>query len=139
MHVTRGAWIVLGVVVVLFVILTLVVAVKFVKRMLVVKRLLAGTGASTSGKWVFWGAIAYWIFPIDLLPDPIYIDDIGVLAGALFFLTRLAKKQETLNNAVPHARRLAEMAARRRRTTPPPIGSAPQTGAPQVGAQPPVK
>ncbi|MEV6932207.1 hypothetical protein AB0M46_48030 [Dactylosporangium sp. NPDC051485] len=44
------------------------------------------------GKWVFWGAIAYTVFPVDLLPDPIYIDDVGVLGGALIYLTRLAAK-----------------------------------------------
>ncbi|GAA4254655.1 MAG TPA: YkvA family protein [Dactylosporangium sp.] len=44
------------------------------------------------GKWVFWGAIIYTIFPIDLLPDPIYLDDVGVLGGALLYLSRLAVK-----------------------------------------------
>src|SRR3954471_23679558 len=44
------------------------------------------------GKWVIWGAILYTIFPIDLLPDPIYLDDVGVLGGALIYLTRLAVK-----------------------------------------------
>ncbi|MEV8514896.1 YkvA family protein [Dactylosporangium sp. NPDC051484] len=44
------------------------------------------------GKWVFWGAIIYTVFPFDLLPDPIYIDDVGVLGGALIYLSRLAAK-----------------------------------------------
>ncbi|MER7005783.1 YkvA family protein [Dactylosporangium sp. NPDC000555] len=44
------------------------------------------------GKWVLWGAIIYTISPIDLLPDPIYLDDVGVLGGALIYLTRLAAK-----------------------------------------------
>jgi uncharacterized membrane protein YkvA (DUF1232 family) len=44
------------------------------------------------GKWVIWGAILYTIFPIDLLPDPIYLDDVGVLGAALIYLTRLATK-----------------------------------------------
>ena len=44
------------------------------------------------GRWVFWGAIIYTIFPVDLLPDPIYLDDVGVLGGALIYLTRLAAK-----------------------------------------------
>jgi uncharacterized membrane protein YkvA (DUF1232 family) len=44
------------------------------------------------GKWVFWGALAYTIFPIDILPDPIYLDDVGVLGGALLYLSRLAVK-----------------------------------------------
>jgi uncharacterized membrane protein YkvA (DUF1232 family) len=44
------------------------------------------------GKWVFWGALIYTIFPVDLLPDPIYLDDVGVLGGALIYLSRLAVK-----------------------------------------------
>ncbi|MGI5237454.1 DUF1232 domain-containing protein [Dactylosporangium sp. CA-139066] len=44
------------------------------------------------GRWVFWGAIIYTICPIDLLPDPIYLDDVGVLGGALIYLSRLAVK-----------------------------------------------
>ncbi|GAA2356511.1 YkvA family protein [Dactylosporangium salmoneum] len=51
------------------------------------------------GKWVFWGAIAYTIFPIDLLPDPIYLDDVGVLGGALIYLSRLAAKAKAQREA----------------------------------------
>jgi uncharacterized membrane protein YkvA (DUF1232 family) len=47
----------------------------------------------TGGKVAFWGALAYTIFPIDLLPDPVYLDDMGVLGFALFYLTRLAVKR----------------------------------------------
>jgi uncharacterized membrane protein YkvA (DUF1232 family) len=58
--------------------------------------------------------MAYTVFPIDLLPDPIYLDDMAVLGTALFYLTKLAKKQATLEGALPHARKVAEIAARRR-------------------------
>ncbi|WP_432828414.1 YkvA family protein [Dactylosporangium sp. CA-092794] len=44
------------------------------------------------GRWVFWAALIYTISPIDLLPDPIYLDDVGVLGGALLYLSRLAIK-----------------------------------------------
>jgi hypothetical protein len=44
------------------------------------------------GKVAFYGALAYTILPVDLLPDPVYLDDMGVLAGALIYLTRLAQK-----------------------------------------------
>jgi uncharacterized membrane protein YkvA (DUF1232 family) len=44
------------------------------------------------GKLAFWGSLIYTIFPLDLLPDPIYLDDIGVLAAAVTYLTRLADK-----------------------------------------------
>jgi uncharacterized membrane protein YkvA (DUF1232 family) len=53
------------------------------------------------GKWVIWGAILYTIFPIDLLPDPIYLDDVGVLGGALIYLTRLAVKARQQRQPLP--------------------------------------
>ncbi|GAA3288300.1 DUF1232 domain-containing protein [Dactylosporangium vinaceum] len=53
------------------------------------------------GRWVFWGAIIYTIFPIDLLPDPIYLDDVGVLGGALIYLSRLAMKARQNHQAQP--------------------------------------
>jgi uncharacterized membrane protein YkvA (DUF1232 family) len=45
-----------------------------------------------AGKLTFWGALAYAVFPFDFLPDPIYLDDVGVLAGAVTVLTHLASK-----------------------------------------------
>jgi uncharacterized membrane protein YkvA (DUF1232 family) len=45
-----------------------------------------------SSKWVLWGAIIYTVLPVDLLPDPIYLDDVGVLGGALIYLSRLVVK-----------------------------------------------
>ncbi|WP_425276162.1 DUF1232 domain-containing protein [Streptomyces murinus] len=41
---------------------------------------------------MFWGAVAYLLLPTDLLPDPIYLDDIGVLLLALRSL-RAARPQ----------------------------------------------
>ncbi len=32
---------------------------------------------------MFWGAVAYLVLPTDALPDPVYLDDIGVLLLAL--------------------------------------------------------
>jgi uncharacterized membrane protein YkvA (DUF1232 family) len=37
---------------------------------------------------VFWGAVAYFVLPADLVPDPVYLDDIGVLLLALRTLRR---------------------------------------------------
>ncbi len=111
---SRGTWIVLGVVVVIVAVVTLIAALRVVFRLVAVKRSLGELGAS--GKFAFWGALAYLVFPIDILPDPIYLDDWAVLGGALFFLTRLLRKQESLRGALPHARRVAEhMSARQRR------------------------
>jgi Protein of unknown function (DUF1232) len=111
---SRDTWIVIGVVVVVAAIISLVIAVRLVIRLVRVKRMLGDLGAS--GKFVFWGAIAYLIFPIDILPDPIYIDDVAVLTGALMFLTRLLKKKESLRAGLPHAQRIAERVAVHKRT-----------------------
>lgn len=54
------------------------------------RRMLNELGAS--GKFAFWGAIIYTISPVDLMLDPILLDDIGVLAGSLLYLTHLVRK-----------------------------------------------
>ena len=59
-------------------------------RVVRTRRMLGALGAG--GKVAFYGALIYTILPVDLLPDPIYLDDMGVLAGALFYLGRLAVK-----------------------------------------------
>jgi uncharacterized membrane protein YkvA (DUF1232 family) len=111
---SRDTWILIGVVVVIVAVITLAAAIRLVFRLVSVKRSLGELGAG--GKWAFWGALAYLVFPIDILPDPIYLDDWAVLSGALFFLTRLLRKQESLRGAVPHARRIVEhVSARQRR------------------------
>jgi uncharacterized membrane protein YkvA (DUF1232 family) len=111
---SRDTWIVIGVVVLIVAVVTLVAALRLVFRLVTVKRALGQLG--TSGKWAFWGALAYLVFPIDILPDPIYLDDWAVLGGALVFLTKLLKKQETLAGGIPHAQRIAhQVSARKRR------------------------
>ena len=54
------------------------------------RRMLSELGAG--GRFAFWGAIIYTVSPVDLLPDPILLDDIGVLAGSLLYLTHLVRK-----------------------------------------------
>ncbi len=39
--------------------------------------------ASPADKAIIIGAIGYFICPIDLMPDPIFIDDAGVVAAAV--------------------------------------------------------
>ena len=107
---SRQAWIIVGAVVAAVAVVTLVWAVRLLLRLFTVRRMLYSTGAK--GKLVFWGAVLYTIFPIDILPDPIYLDDIGVLTGALWFLTRLARRQASLAEVPAHARRLAAISRR---------------------------
>ncbi|SNT66316.1 hypothetical protein SAMN05421812_1385 [Asanoa hainanensis] len=54
------------------------------------------------GKVAFYGALVFTFFPVDLLPDPIYLDDMGVLGLALLYLNSLLRRrQERLPSALP--------------------------------------
>ncbi|MFI5912840.1 hypothetical protein [Dactylosporangium sp. NPDC051541] len=83
----------------LLLIALLVVAIVLAVRVWKTGKYLQAMGVG--GRWVFWGAIIYTIFPIDLLPDPIYLDDVGVLGGALIYLSRLAVKARQSRQAPP--------------------------------------
>ncbi|MEV1147905.1 YkvA family protein [Micromonospora sp. NPDC049799] len=84
---SREAWILVGVVAVA----TLVGAVLLAIRVIRTRRLLGTLGVS--GKVAFYGALVYTVLPVDLLPDPIYLDDMGVLAVALVVLGRLLRRR----------------------------------------------
>lgn len=79
-------WVLLGIVAVATLIGALVLVVKVWKT----RKMLDAVGAG--GKVAFWGSLIYTVFPVDLLPDPIYLDDIGVLSAALIYMTRLYHK-----------------------------------------------
>ncbi|MFI7425958.1 hypothetical protein ACIBPB_03125 [Micromonospora sp. NPDC049836] len=78
---------------------TLVGAVLLAVRVVRTRRLLGALGVG--GKVAFYGALIYTILPVDLLPDPIYLDDMGVLAGALVYLGRLAARHRAAQQALP--------------------------------------
>ena len=59
------------------------VAVWLLLRLVRTRRELDRAGLPTGPKWVFWGAVLYLVLPTDLVPDPVYLDDIGVLLLAL--------------------------------------------------------
>lgn len=84
-------WTAIAVVGGILAVVTLVGAVVLAVRLVRTRKLLSELGAG--GKVAFYGALVYTIFPVDLLPDPIYLDDMGVLAGALVYLTRLVHKR----------------------------------------------
>lgn len=96
---SREMWIVFWVVVAVVAIITLVFAIKLVLRLLATRKMLGELG--TGGKVAFYGALVYTFFPVDLLPDPIYLDDIGVLATALTVLTTLVRKRRQKKAGVP--------------------------------------
>ncbi|WP_425825111.1 YkvA family protein [Streptomyces fractus] len=83
------AWIVL---VALAALAMLVAAAVLLVRVFKARRLLLDAGVPLHNKALFWAAVVYTISPIDLLPDPIYLDDIGVLLVALKMLHGAAYK-----------------------------------------------
>jgi len=101
--VSRQAWIAIAVVVVLIGAVTLYGAIKLAKRLFVARRLLAEVGG-TGGQVAFWAALIYTILPIDLLPDPIYLDDMGVLGIALMYMTHLLRKRRAAMPRLPEGR-----------------------------------
>ncbi|SCL25165.1 Protein of unknown function [Micromonospora nigra] len=89
---SRDAWIVVAVVGVVAAV-TLVGAAVLAVRVIRARRMLGPLGGG--GKVAFYGALAYAVLPVDLLPDPVYLDDMGVLAAALIYLTRLAHRRRS--------------------------------------------
>ncbi|SEP77145.1 hypothetical protein SAMN04487983_1001466 [Streptomyces sp. yr375] len=59
------------------------VAAAVLVRLVRARRGLRLAGLPTGPRWVFWGAVLYFVLPADVLPDPVYLDDIGVLLLAL--------------------------------------------------------
>lgn len=47
------------------------------------RKLLMDAGVPLRSKALFWAAVIYTVSPVDLIPDPVYLDDIGVLLVAL--------------------------------------------------------
>ncbi|WP_030606674.1 YkvA family protein [Streptomyces sclerotialus] len=62
--------------------LTLAVAVVLLVKTVATRRRLKAAGLPMN-EFAFWGALLYLLSPVDLLPDPVYLDDIGVLLLAL--------------------------------------------------------
>ncbi|WP_406510199.1 YkvA family protein [Streptomyces sp. NBC_00212] len=62
---------------------TAVLTVVLTVRLIRARKVLQDAGIPLTHKAAFWGALLYVISPVDLLPDPIYLDDIGVLLLAL--------------------------------------------------------
>jgi len=67
-----------------------------------------------AAKFVYYASLVYAVFPIDLLPDPALIDDIGVLLGGLLYVNRVVKKLRDRSE-----RSLAEVSERGQARLPP--------------------
>ena len=88
---SREEWIAVGVAVVILGIITLYGAIRLLIKVFRMRRSLGDL--TTGGKIAFYGSLIYTFFPVDLLPDPIYLDDMAVLGTALVYLTRLVRKR----------------------------------------------
>jgi hypothetical protein len=84
--------IVLLVLLALVAVTTLVVAIFLTARLVKSFRLLRSEEIPLANKAAFWVALVYTICPVDLLPDPIYLDDIGVLLAAIHYLDGAVRK-----------------------------------------------
>ncbi len=73
-------------------VVTLVIVIWFLVKLIKTARLVRDTLMPLQGKIAFWGAIAYSISPVDLLADPIYLDDIGIVVMAIAYIHNLAEK-----------------------------------------------
>jgi uncharacterized membrane protein YkvA (DUF1232 family) len=72
----------------------LAVAVGVFVRLVRTRRSMKRAGLPTGPKWVFWGAVLYFVLPTDLMPDPVYLDDIAVLLLALRTMRNSLGEQE---------------------------------------------
>ncbi|WP_330177434.1 YkvA family protein [Streptomyces sp. NBC_01498] len=61
----------------------LVTAVVLFVKVFRARALLRRAGIPLRNRAAYWGALVYTVSPVDLLPDPVYLDDIGVLLLAL--------------------------------------------------------
>ncbi|MEU0137234.1 YkvA family protein [Streptomyces sp. NPDC006296] len=52
-------------------------------RVIRARKLLVDAGIPLQNKALVWAAVIYTVSPVDLLPDPVYLDDIGFLLLAL--------------------------------------------------------
>ena len=84
----------LGLLVVLAVVLliALVVAIYYGVRLWRLWALVHDPNMPDAARYAFYGALIYAICPVDLLPDPIYLDDVGLLVTAITYITKVAKR-----------------------------------------------
>ncbi|WP_330241966.1 YkvA family protein [Streptomyces sp. NBC_00525] len=82
------AWLIIAAVLVLLMLAAVGV---LVVRVLKARKLLADAGVPLHNKALVWAAVLYTVSPVDLLPDPVYLDDIGFLLLALRSLHSAAR------------------------------------------------
>ncbi|MDG4826677.1 hypothetical protein O7635_32920 [Asanoa sp. WMMD1127] len=114
---SREAWILVIVVGALLALGSLIGAIVLGVRVVRVRNQLGTLGFG--GKVAFYGALVFTIFPVDVLPDPIYLDDMGVLGLALLYLNGLLRRrQERLPRTLPPLPRTPAPQVPRKRGSP---------------------
>jgi uncharacterized membrane protein YkvA (DUF1232 family) len=58
-------------------------------------------GVPLHAKISYYGSMIYAVVPVDLLPDPILVDDIGVLAAALVHVGHVLKQVSRKRSQLP--------------------------------------
>ncbi len=89
----ESLWTTLGVVAVVVVAVLVVVALFLVVKLVRKHREVHQPGTPVPTKVAYWVSLAYTVFPFDLLPDPVYFDDIVVLSSGLIFVSRSLTKK----------------------------------------------
>ncbi|MEU1482999.1 YkvA family protein [Streptomyces sp. NPDC005752] len=75
-----SVWLIIGALVLL---LMAGAAAVLLVRVIRARKLLADAGIPLHNKALVWAAVIYTVSPVDLVPDPVYLDDIGFLLLAL--------------------------------------------------------
>lgn len=83
--------VVLLVVLAVVAIATFSVAIYLIVKLIKLWRVVHNDYMPLQGKAAFWVAAIYTVWPIDLLVDPVYLDDIGVLLASIAYIRKLAK------------------------------------------------
>ncbi|WP_299539307.1 YkvA family protein [uncultured Streptomyces sp.] len=81
-------WLILGAALAL---ITMAVAAVLFVRVVRARKLLTDAGIPLRDKALFWASLVYTVSPVDLIPDPVYLDDIGFLLLALRSLHSAAR------------------------------------------------
>lgn len=102
---TTAQWIGLLIVVAILALVTAYVVFRQVSKLFAVREALETLGGG--GKFAFWAAVMYAMFPIDLIPDPIYLDDIIVVMIATANLAKLVEQRRAALAAAPPAKKSA--------------------------------
>ncbi|WP_410653782.1 YkvA family protein [Amycolatopsis sp. cmx-4-54] len=89
----ESLWTTLGVVALVVVVVLVLVALFLVVKLVRKHRQVHQPGTPVPTKVAYWISLAYTVFPFDLLPDPVYIDDIVVLTSGLFYVSRSLTKK----------------------------------------------